>query len=186
MGDRPVPPIPYSGLGALTAHEAATDPHPGYQLESEKGSANGYASLDSGGKVPTAQIPATVLGAVDYKGTWNANTNSPDLGSSSPDKGDYYVVATAGSTSLGGVTDWKVGDWAIYNGTAWEKVDNTEPVFGGAGAPGNVPDPGSEDDLFLRDDGTFADPLDGRVGTTAGTVAAGDDWRILNIMMYPP
>lgn len=45
----------------LDAHAAASDPHTGYQQESEKGSANGYASLDSGGKVPSNQLPALAL-----------------------------------------------------------------------------------------------------------------------------
>lgn len=97
-----------------------------FQQKAEKGTANGYAGLDGSGQVPIAQLPATVVGAVDYQGTWNANTNSPDLPASTPAKGDYYAVSTAGSTSLGGITDWAVGDWAIYNGSAWEKVDNTD------------------------------------------------------------
>lgn len=104
---------------------------------SEKGAPDGVATLDGSGKVPTAQLPSTIVGAVEYQGTWNANTNSPDLGGSSPDKGDYYVVSVAGSTSLGGITDWGLGDWAIYNGAAWEKVDNSEAVssvFGRTGA----------------------------------------------------
>lgn len=41
---------------ALANHVAAADPHTGYQKESEKASANGYASLDAGAKVPTAQL----------------------------------------------------------------------------------------------------------------------------------
>ena len=44
----------------LTGHAAAPDPHPGYQRESEKGLANGYASLDATGVVPDAQIPASI------------------------------------------------------------------------------------------------------------------------------
>lgn len=40
----------------LTTHAAAADPHAGYQKESEKAAANGYASLDAGGKVPAAQL----------------------------------------------------------------------------------------------------------------------------------
>lgn len=96
---------------------------------SEKGQPNGYAELDGAGKIPTSQIPDTVLGAVDYQGAWNALTNTPDLGASSPSKGDYWVVDTAGTGgSLGGYTDWAVGDWAIFNGTIWQKVDNSEPV----------------------------------------------------------
>jgi hypothetical protein len=44
-------------------------------------------------------------------------------------------VSVAGSTSLSGITDWAVGDWAIYvdNGAgtdAWQKVDNTSTLSG--------------------------------------------------------
>jgi hypothetical protein len=41
----------------VTTHEAAADPHTGYQRESEKAAASGYASLDGSTKVPIAQIP---------------------------------------------------------------------------------------------------------------------------------
>lgn len=99
------------------------------ELSANKSQPNGYASLDGTGKVPVSELPDTVLGAVQYQGTWNATTNVPDLPASSPEQGDYYVVAVAGSTSLGGITDWEIGDWAIYNGTAWEKVDNTDQVI---------------------------------------------------------
>ena len=37
-----------TGASDLAAHVAASDPHTGYQKESEKAAANGYASLDSG------------------------------------------------------------------------------------------------------------------------------------------
>ena len=47
-----------AGTDDITTHEAAADPHTGYQKESEKAAANGYASLDSGGLVPAAQLPA--------------------------------------------------------------------------------------------------------------------------------
>jgi len=49
----------YEAGGAVAAHEAAADPHTGYQKESEKAQANGYASLGADGKVPTAQLPAS-------------------------------------------------------------------------------------------------------------------------------
>ena len=64
-----------------------------------------------------------VIGALNYKGTWNASTNSPTLASGVGTKGDYYVVSVAGSTNLDGETLWGVGDWAVFNGTAWQKVD---------------------------------------------------------------
>ena len=71
-----------------------------------------------------AQITAiSNFGYVNYVGTWNANTNSPTITSGSGDKGDYYVVSVAGSTSIDGQTLWGVGDWIIFNGVVWQKVD---------------------------------------------------------------
>ena len=46
----------YITQSAITTHEGAADPHTGYQKESEKGSASGYASLDSSTLVPVAQL----------------------------------------------------------------------------------------------------------------------------------
>ena len=63
------------------------------------------------------------IGALNYQGTWNANTNNPSLASSVGTKGDYYVVSVAGSTNLNGETNWGVGDWATFNGSVWQKVD---------------------------------------------------------------
>ncbi len=102
------------------------------------GSANGVATLDAGGKVPVSELPAAVLGALSYQGTWNASTNTPTLTSSTGTKGYYYVVSVAGNTNLDGITDWLVGDWAVYNGTVWQKVDNTETVTSVNGQTGAV------------------------------------------------
>jgi hypothetical protein len=68
-------------------------------------------------------------GTLTYQGTWNANTNSPTLTSSVGTLNNYYVVSTAGSTNLDGITDWGVGDWAIFNGTVWQKIDNSEVTY---------------------------------------------------------
>ena len=70
-----------------------------------------------------------VAGGVIYRGTWDAATNDPTLTSSVGTKGDYYVVSVSGNTNLNGITDWVAGDWAIFNGTVWQKVDNTEVVY---------------------------------------------------------
>ena len=70
-----------------------------------------------------------VAGGVIYSGTWDAATNNPTLTSSVGTKGEYYVVSVAGSTNLNGITDWKVSDWAIFNGSVWEKVDNSEVAY---------------------------------------------------------
>jgi hypothetical protein len=110
----------------------------GTAAELNAGVANGVATLDSGGKVPVSELPAAVLGALSYQGTWNASTNTPTLASGVGTKGYYYVVSVAGSTNLDGVTDWLVGDWAVYNGTAWQKVDNTDQVTSVNGQTGAV------------------------------------------------
>ena len=71
----------------------------------------------------TTSSTINAIGALNYKGTWNASTNSPTLTSSVGIKGDYYVVSVAGSTNLDGTTLWGVGDWAVFNGSVWQKVD---------------------------------------------------------------
>jgi len=71
----------------------------------------------------TVSSTINAIGALNYKGTWNASTNNPTLTSSVGTKGDYYVVSVAGSTNLDGTTLWGVGDWAVFNGTIWQKVD---------------------------------------------------------------
>jgi len=108
------------------------------EQQANKGIANGYPSLDASSKIPISQIPAALLGDVNYQGTWNANTNTPVLSSGVGTKGYYYVVSADGATNLNGITDWKLGDWAIFNGTTWNKVDNTDAVISVNGLIGAV------------------------------------------------
>jgi hypothetical protein len=130
-----------AGTTALTA--SSTIPNTditglGTASTKDAGAALGVATLDAGGKVPVSELPAAVLGALSYQGTWNASTNTPTLTSSTGTKGYYYVVSVAGNTNLDGITDWLVGDWAVYNGTVWQKVDNTETVTSVNGQTGAV------------------------------------------------
>ena len=71
----------------------------------------------------TVSSLSNVIGALNYKGTWNAATNTPTLTSSVGVKGDYYVVSVAGTTNLDGVDFWGVGDWAVFNGATWQRVE---------------------------------------------------------------
>jgi len=119
-----IPNTDITGLGTASTKDA--------------GVANGVATLDAGGKVPVSELPAAVLGALNYQGTWNASTNTPTLTSFTGTKGYYYVVSVAGNTNLDGITDWLVGDWAVFNGTVWQKVDNTETVTSVNGQTGAV------------------------------------------------
>jgi hypothetical protein len=70
------------------------------------------------------------LGALNYKGTWDANANTPALASSVGTKGDYYVVSTAGSTTLNGISNWGIGDWAVFNGSVWQRVEGGADLNG--------------------------------------------------------
>jgi hypothetical protein len=104
-----------------------------------KNVANGYAGLDSGGKVAAAQLPASVVGSVGYQGQWDASANSPVMpAASAGNKGWYYVVSVAGVTTVSGISEWKVGDWLVSNGTTWDKIDNTDAVTSVAGRIGSV------------------------------------------------
>ncbi len=71
----------------------------------------------------TVSSVANALGALNYKGTWNASTNTPTLASGVGTQGDYYVVSVAGATDLDGITNWGVGDWATFNGSVWQRVE---------------------------------------------------------------
>lgn len=81
---------------------------------------------------------STITGTLVYQGSWNAATNTPALASSVGTNGYYYVVGTSGSTNLNGITDWVVGDWAIFNGSIWQKIDNTDLVSSVNGQTGVV------------------------------------------------
>jgi hypothetical protein len=81
---------------------------------------------------------SNAIGALVYKGTWNASANTPTLTSGVGNKGDYYYVSVAGSTNLDGITDWQVGDLALFNGTVWQKIDNTDAVQSVNGQTGVV------------------------------------------------
>jgi hypothetical protein len=79
----------------------------------------------------TVSSITNAIGALNYKGTWNASTNSPSLASGVGTKGDYYVVSVTGTTTLDGISTWGVGDWAVFNGSVWQRVDggsDTEAV----------------------------------------------------------
>jgi hypothetical protein len=103
------------------------------------GSANGLATLDSGGHLTAAQIPSSIVGALDYQGTWNASTNSPALASSTGTKGFYYKVSVAGTTTLDGISSWSLGDSVVFDGSTWDKIDgNAAEVLSVAGRSGAV------------------------------------------------
>ena len=79
-----------------------------------------------------------LIGGTTYQGVWDAATNTPTLVSGVGVDGYYYIVDVAGNTNLNGITNWNVGDWAIFHDTAWQKIDNTDAVVSVNGYTGAV------------------------------------------------
>lgn len=76
-------------------------------------------------------------GSLIPNGSWDANTNTPELpGLAST--GQFWIVSADGNTDIGGITDWKVNDWAVKTVLGWAKVDNTDKVFEVNGQTGIV------------------------------------------------
>lgn len=116
-------PLTHVGAGGPSEHPVVTNVVAGFMSPADK------VKLDN---------LSTDVGFDLYRGTWNATTNVPTIVSSVGTKGDRYVVATAGSTVIDGISDWNIGDWIIFNGVIWEQVDNTDAVASVNGYVGTV------------------------------------------------
>ena len=106
------------------------------QLLAYLGQANGIATLDANGRIPYSQLPES---AIEFKGMWNANTNTPYLHDGTGTKGDFYIVSVAGAQDLGsGSIQFFANDRVIYDGAVWNRlsagdvktVNNVQPVNG--------------------------------------------------------
>lgn len=77
----------------------------------------------------TQQLLTTAL---KWKGTFDATVGPSEP---SPQVGDFYRVAVAGTFDG---KDWQIDDSAYYNGTSYDKIDNTDKVSSVAGKIGAV------------------------------------------------
>ena len=115
-------------------------------LIGHRGTANGFATLDESGRIPYSQLPES---AMEYKGQWNAETNTPTLADGTGTKGDFYIVSVAGTQNLGsGNIQFSANDRIIYDGSVWERlsagdvntVNNISPTNGNVALTGdNIP-----------------------------------------------
>ena len=136
--------------------------------------------------VITGVSTASFQTGLDYQGTWNASTNTPTLTSSSGVAGYYYIVNVAGTTNLDGITDWQVGDWAVFSSTGvWQKIDQSNTVTSVNGQVGAVTltasDVGAVPTNGTGATGTWAISITGNAATAtqATNVAGGDANRIV-------
>ena len=127
--------------------------NPGVQFANQSGNVGGVATLltvsskftlasPSSGAV-TLDINTGALGGLAVQGNWNASTNSPALTNTPPAAGQFYVVSTAGSTSItgrdGALAQWNVNDLIMSDGTYWFRVEgNPSTVSSVAGRTGAV------------------------------------------------
>lgn len=78
---------------------------------------------------------------MEYKGLWDASTNTPTLSNGSGDNGDVYHVSVGGSVDFGaGAIVFVAGDKVVYNGASgvYEKWDLTDAVSSVNGQTGAV------------------------------------------------
>ena len=81
--------------------------------------ANGIPQLDSSGKILVSQLPNSVM---EFKGVWNAATNTPTLANGTGNAGDVWLCNVAGTVNFGsGPIVFSVGDYAVYDGSAWNR-----------------------------------------------------------------
>lgn len=87
-------------------------------------------------KIQLKWLPDTILGQLEYKGTWNPSVVMSGIiaqdgnywiavgkpGNYAPD--GTLLAATASTTP----EFFGVGDWAVYHNGKWDKVDNTDAV----------------------------------------------------------
>lgn len=107
--------------------------------ESDKGVPGGVASLDSSGVVPTSQLNVSGL---NYKGVWDASTNTPELLDGTGTVGDFYKASVAGTQNFGsGSYTFGVGDWIIFAAGTWQRIGVHETVTSVGGKTGAVPYP---------------------------------------------
>ena len=89
-------------------------------LISHRGTADGFATLDENGRIPYSQLPES---AMEYKGQWNAKTNTPTLADGTGTKGDFYIVSVSGTQNLGsGNVQCFENDRIIYDGSIWSRL----------------------------------------------------------------
>jgi len=116
----------------------------------------------------------SLTGGLSYQGTWNASTNSPTLTSSIGTQNNYYIVGTSGSTNLNGITDWVIGDWLIFNGSVWQKIDTTDLVVSVAGRTGAV----TLTTADVSGLGTIATQASSNVSITGGSITGITDLAV--------
>jgi hypothetical protein len=85
-----------------------------------------YTGLNEAVEDVLADVGGGGGGASNYKGEWDASTNTPVLANGSGTSGNYYQVSVAGSVDFGsGLISFEQYDHVAYSGAIWYKLDNS-------------------------------------------------------------
>jgi hypothetical protein len=89
--------------------------------------------------IPTANLPASILGAVDYQSTFVPGTTTLPAAATA-NKGWYFIASAAGTYTPPGGTllTFAAGDWLISDGTSWSTVSTQGAVTSVSGQAGAV------------------------------------------------
>ena len=136
------------GTGATDAATARSNLGLGTAAVATTGTASGNVPLlDGAGKIPTELLP---ISGLTYKGE-KILTGVPVATEAS---GNYYIISVAGTETGSGLM-FGIGDWMISNGTAWQKISQTQTVASVAGKTGVISlSSGDLSDVSLTGNGT--------------------------------
>lgn len=90
--------------------------------------------------------PRAIRG-INYKGVWNATGPLP----TATDPGDYFIVSVDGN-------GYHVGDWTVFNGTSFEKIDNSQNILSVFGRTGAITAQEGDYSIAQLRDVTFSTP----------------------------
>lgn len=96
--------------------------------------------------------PKNVNG-LDYRGSWDANSGDP----AATTGGEYWIVSVAGGA-------YQVGDWHVFNGTTFDRIDNSQAITSVFGRTGVI-----TADLNDLSDVVITAPANGQVLEFNGT-----------------
>ncbi len=102
--------------------------------------------------------PRSVNG-LSYQGAWDALNDPQPTGVSA---GDYYIVSVASAP-------YQVGDWIVYNGTTYDRIDNSQSIVSVHGRTGVVVGLEGDYNLTKLSDVTITSPTNGQVLRFDGT-----------------
>lgn len=127
------------------------------------------ALITANGKIASSYLPDSSLGQLNYIGTFTiALPTEVTDGSEKRNvrKGDYAIAGEGVS-----VSGYETGDWAVYNGTSWDKIDNTDAVQSVNGKTGAVSL--AAQDMTVTDAAGYfsAGTVEGVLGEIGGTLS---------------